>query len=194
MNISIAAKENDDTQFIKIVNQVLTRLLKQDAPQEAFVIRIDRWFDHKWLNFSGIGRVYFDNALRVGGADVALDDFHQDKITFPPFNPNRVLEEYHFFQVGGKEYFESVPDKFIHRSKPTNSGTNLHKRVADFTKSGVFVWFNSQTQNSGQGSLMIYKVLHDEVQTWFVSLERSKEWKLTQVKGITREQVLTLIV
>ncbi len=82
--IGIPVQEGDDPQFIKLVNQVLLRLLQQHAPAEAFVIRINKWFDHKWLDFSGIGRVKFDGGLMI---EVALDEFRQDQTTFPPFTP-----------------------------------------------------------------------------------------------------------
>lgn len=187
--ISIPPQEDDDPQFIKLVNQVLLRLLKQHAPAEAFVICINKWFDHKWLDFSGIGRVNFDGGLII---EVALDEFSQDQTTFPPFTPNRVLEEYHFFHVGDKDYFESVPDKFVHRSRPSRSSKNLHKRVVDFSESGVFIWFNSKTSASQQGSLMVYTVAEGHVQTWFASFEKIGTWKLLQVKGTSREQVIAL--
>lgn len=191
MNINIPKHDDDDLQFIKIVNQVSINLLKQNAPAEAYVIRINKWFDQKWLNFSGIGRVGFDGDLLI---DVALDEFRQDQTTFPPFSPNRVLEEYHFFRVGDKDYFESIPDKFVHRSKPTHSNQNLHKRVADFSDSGVFVWFNSQTSASHRGSLMVYQVSNGEVKTWFASFDKTDEWKLVQVKGTSLEQIRVLTI
>ena len=189
MNINIPKQDDDDLQYIKIVNQVVLNLLKQNAPAEAFVVRINKWFDEKWLGFSGIGRVGFDGGLLI---EVALDEFRQDQTTFPPFSPNRVLEEYHFFSIGGKDYFESVPDKFVHRSKLSHSSHNLHKRVADFSDSGVFVWFNSQTLTSQRGSLMVYQVADGQVQTWFASFMKADEWKLTQVKGVNLEQIAAL--
>lgn len=184
-NINIPQQEDDDFQFIKIVNRVLLNLLKQQAPAEAYVIRINKWFDEKWLNFSGIGRVKFDSPF----IDVALDEFRQDQTTFPPFTPNRVLDEYHFFRVGQKDYFESIPDKFVHRSKPTRSSRNLHKRVVDFSESGIFIWFNSQTVTSGRGSLMVYQVADGQVSTWFASFVKDGDWELKQVKGTNLEQV-----
>jgi len=191
MNVNIPSQQDDDPVFVSTLVGIVQRLLKHELPEEVFVIRIDRWFDHKWLRFSGIGIVRFDDfRLHI---DSALDEFRQDQITFPPFSPSRVLDEYHFFRVGGTDYFESVPDRFVRRSMPAHSSKNLHKRVADFSQSGLFVWFNSNTLETGHASLMVYTVNNKQVETWFASFERADAWKLLQVKNIAREQVELLV-
>ena len=189
--IQLDVQDGDDPQFLKIVAAVTNQLLRRDAPQEAYIIRVNKWFDRKWRGFSGIGIVPFDFA--VLHISCALDEFRQDQTTFPAFTPNRILDEHHFFRVGAGDYFEAVPEKFVHRSWPRRSSANLHRRVADFSSSGMFVWFNSQRQISRRGSLMVYTVQGHEVQTWFASFERSSTWKLAQTEGIAREKVQTLI-
>lgn len=85
--IAIPTNETDDPEFIELVRRVIAGLLTANPVEEVFVVRIDNWFDDKWLNFSGIGRVRFDD-FRID-IDTALDEFRQEKVTFPPFNPNR---------------------------------------------------------------------------------------------------------
>ena len=50
-------------------------------PAEIYLVCIDRWFDAKWLNFSG----------KVLGALGVW----RSRTTIPPFHPHRVLGESH---------------------------------------------------------------------------------------------------
>jgi hypothetical protein len=88
MPIQIAAGETDDPQFITLLNSLVCGLAEKDKPQELWIIQIDNWFDYKWLRFSGIGIVPFQFPAIMKRDDGALDEFYQDKVTFPPFTPN----------------------------------------------------------------------------------------------------------
>jgi len=60
MSPLVNATETDDPTFISSVNCLTYGLVsRQGAPNELWIIPIDNWFDHKWLRFSGIGRVDF---------------------------------------------------------------------------------------------------------------------------------------
>ena len=48
----------------------------------------------------------------------------------------------------------------------------------------MFVWFSSNTAINQKGSLMIYRVQNDEVQTWYASFENKDSWQLARTKGI----------
>jgi hypothetical protein len=85
MPIQVAAGETDDPQFITLLNSLVGGLIEKEAPQELWIIQIDNWFDHKWLRFSGIGIVAFQFSAFMNRYDAALDEFYQDKVTFPPF-------------------------------------------------------------------------------------------------------------
>jgi hypothetical protein len=91
MPIQIAAGETDDPQFITLLNSLVLGLITEETPQELWIIQIDNWFDHKWLRFSGIGIVDYKFPAYMNRYDGALAEFYQDKVTFPPFTPNRVL-------------------------------------------------------------------------------------------------------
>ncbi len=47
----------DDLEFIQLVRHAVSAELEGKAVHGLFLIRIDNWFDHKWRNFSGKGRV-----------------------------------------------------------------------------------------------------------------------------------------
>ena len=91
--MELISSSTDDPKFMRLMNGIISGLVSNDVPDEIFVIKIENWFDHKWLNFSGIGRVGFFHDWRPNGIDTALDEFWQDKITFPPFTPKRVIQE-----------------------------------------------------------------------------------------------------
>jgi len=183
---------NDDPQFVELVSGVISGLVNDSFPKEIFVMEIDNWFDHKWLKFSGIGRVRFDDPHI--DIDTALDEFWQDKITFPPFTPKRVVKEYFFLRNESGDYsLSTIAPPYIHSRRRASSHRNLHKRVTDFSGSAIFVWFSSNTKSNRRGSLMAYEVSSSRVHTWYTAFSKEDEWKVMQTKGITREQVQSLI-
>jgi hypothetical protein len=99
MPMQIAAGETDDPQFITLLNSLMRGLIREDTPQELWIIQIDNWFDHKWLRFSGIGTVDFQFPAFMNRYDAALEEFYQGKLTFPPFTPNRVLGQWSFVRI-----------------------------------------------------------------------------------------------
>ncbi len=187
--MEILTKTNDDPQFVESISRIISGLIKGSFPEEIFVVQIDNWFDLKWLNFSGIGRVGFWGEYR----DTALDEFRQDKITFPPFTPNRVVEEYYFRRDENGDYSLSTAATYIHPMKQASSCENLHRRVADFANSAIFVWFSSNTKSNGRGSLMVYEVSDYRIHTWYAAFSKGEEWRVLQIKGITREQIQSLM-
>ena len=71
MIVNIPPKSSDDPAFLTALNGLLANLVDAYRPGEVHFIRIDRWFDHKWLRYSGKGRVGF-HGWRI---DTALDAF-----------------------------------------------------------------------------------------------------------------------
>lgn len=189
MAVEFQSSEKDDSDFIRLVSSIVEHTINQIRPVEVFIIQIDNWFDHKWLEFSGKGIVYFDSSGLRGSVDAALDEFRQDKITFPPFTPNRVIGQRYFFQNNLSEYVEGQTPKPIYKSERQQSTNNLHRRISDFTDSGIFVWYSSNTLANQKGSLMVYTVTTHGVATWFASFRKRETWKLDSTKGIYRDQL-----
>lgn len=183
---------NDDPAFLALVDRIVTGLITGGRPEEVYLIRIDNWFDHKWLTFSGIGRVNFQHpSPRHPG--VALDEFRADRVTFPPFNPNRVRSQIYFCRTTKNYYEEQAPARLVHRPERQHSARNLNHRVADFSDSAVFIWYSSETANNRRGSVMAYSVHVNDVSTWFASFSRDGEWRLDRVKGANRNEVEALL-
>jgi hypothetical protein len=191
MTIELLTNSNDDPQFVELVTHIISGLICDSSPGEVFVMKIDNWFDHKWLTFSGIGSVRFDD-FRLD-IDTALDEFRQEKVTFPPFTPNRVIGEYYFLRDGNGDYSPSLSRPYIHERKLAHSSENLHKRVADFADSAIFVWVSSNSKSNRRGSIMVYDVKGSDVQTWYVGLSKEDNWRVLQTKGIAHEQIQSLM-
>jgi len=173
----ITARDGDAQGFIKSINKILLGLIEKFQINEVCLVRIKNWFDHKWLNYSGKSVVQYHGG--GGLVDVSLNNEWRQKITVPPFNPNRVLSETFFrMEPTGNKMFE----KPLHISKDSND--NIHNRISLYSKNGLFVWYSSDTEHNQKGSLMIYRVQDATVSTFYASFENSNGWKIKHTKDI----------
>ena len=188
--MKLLVKQNDDPQFVELVKQVISACVNESVPNKVFVIKIDNWFDHKWLGFSGKGRVGFGFFMDfLVDMDTALDEFRQDQITLPPFSPRRVIEEDFFLRDKNGGYSSCNPRPYVHQRKLASSSENLHKRIVDRFDSAILVWFSSNTKQNQRGSIMVYEVKESYVYSWYAGLAKKATWSVMQTKGITPEQV-----
>ena len=190
--MEILPKQKDDPEFVELVKRVIAGCINDSFPKTIILVQIDNWFDHKWLGFSGIGRVGFPFVGKID-LDTALDEFRQDQITLPPFSPRRVIEEFHFQREANGEYAACDPRPYLHQRALASSSENLHKRIVDRFDSAVLVWFSSNTQQNLRGSVMLYAVRGREVNSWYAGFEKEEKWRVLQTKGITTDQVQSLI-
>ena len=188
----IQTGETDDGGFIRLVNSLLSGMIRSYKPDELWVIQIKNWFDHKWLRFSGIGKVEFRFPAFMNRDDGALDEFSQEKVTFPPFNPNRILAQYSYVR-SGEEYSEVPLPRLPHSWVRRPSEANLHRRIENFTGSAAFVWYSSNTVVNDRGSVMIYIVSNEQIDTWFAAFKRNGTWNLQFTKGVKREGIQKLL-
>jgi hypothetical protein len=192
MPVKVPVGETDDPYFIALLNSLASGLAKNERADGIWIIQIDNWFDHKWLRFSGIGSVHFRFPAFMNRNDAALDEFFQDRVTFPPFAPNRVVAQWSFARVGDK--YVEVPSRVPHGSEKQRSKANLQRRVHDFSRSACFVWYSGNTVANGRGSIMVYNVAADRVQCWFAAFKRQHlDWKLHATNGVSREDVEGLL-
>lgn len=175
-----------DPTFLRAVAHVASALVQKFEPEELHMIKVKNWFDHKWLRFSGKGRINFESPF-LSDQGVALDEFHSDT-TFPPFSPRRILEQ-QCFQLGdkGRDVWA------VHPTALQNSSWNLHRRVAEATDSGVFVWYSSNSKKNRRGSVMVIEVRGDVVTRWYASLLGEASWRLGLVKGTGRATAMALL-
>ena len=173
----IKIESGDANDFIIDLNKIIGKLIDKKEINEVCLIRIKNWFDHKWLNYSGKSVVEF----RGGGGliDSSLNNEWREKITVPPFNPNRVLSEL-FFRI--EPTHNKLFEKNLYKKKESNE--NIHNRISAYTKNGMFVWYSSNTEINQKGSLMIYIVQDDNIKTFYVSFVNNNGWKINQTKNI----------
>jgi hypothetical protein len=188
------ATETDDSKFADTMYSIADGILAQHRPKELYVTAIDNWFDHKWLRFSGIGVVPFEFPSFMNGADAALDEFSQDKVTLPPFSPKRIIRQIYFRRDGRTSvYVKQERRTPLHKKQRESSSKNLQRRILDISDSGLFVWYISNTLSQERASIMVYSVKNDEIETWFASFRKAAHWKLHVTKGIDRELVQDLM-
>lgn len=176
-NQEIKVHSDDAPEFIILLNKVIGTLVWQYRVKEVCIVRIKNWFDHKWLNFSGKAIVPFEGLFDKHSA---FEEKWQDQITVPPFHPKRVLSEIFFRKVPIEN---KAFEKKLHRWKSCTD--NLHNRISDKTKDGLFLWYSSETKKNKKGSLLVYRVQDNTVITFYASLaELEGIWEVTKTKGI----------
>jgi hypothetical protein len=197
MAIAIPAGLTDDNDFIEKLNSLLSGLVAEKTPEQLWVIQIDNWFDHKWLRFSGNGIVASNFPIDRTSSFMdrfssVKQEFWQDKLTFPPFTPERILGQWSFLR-SSNGYIETPLPNLPHRTQRRRSKSNLHKRAESFANSASFVWFSGNTLKNGRASVMVYNIALQEPVCWFAALARNPDWTLQRTKGIDKEQVAVLI-
>ncbi len=122
MSIPIEIKNTDHPDFVAIVEKVISNLDLLYPLNEVFIIRVRGWFDHKWLNFSGIGRVPFESPI-PDHPQMALDEFFQDQDTelllgkrinpavFNDYNVGRVLDK--AYEIGAIRIFSAISKRAV---------------------------------------------------------------------------------
>lgn len=172
----------DAPTFIKNINSIVTSLIYRSKFDEVFIIKINNWFDNKWLNYSGKSVVQFHGGHFI---ETALQNEWREKITIPPFNPKRVLSE-KIFAINTS--INKRWDKKIHKAKASND--NLHNRINAYSNNGLFVWYSFDTEKIQKGSAMFYKVQNDIVDSFYVSFEKKEDkWDISKTKNISIDEL-----
>ena len=184
---------SDAVGFVEGVDRLVAGLVFRYRPGLACIVRVRRWFDHRWLKFSGKGRVLFDPPWR-SHVGIALEDFHQEQLTFPPFTPARVASEQHWARQSDGDYVRTTGTFAIHRRAREHSSWNLQRRVADLCDTALFVWFSSTSASDRRGSMLVYIVNDGRTLPWFASMtDDGARWSLGEVKGLGRAEVAELL-
>jgi len=192
MSIQAKREQTDDLQFVELLDLLLGAIIRDFEPEEVWIIKIDNWFDHKWLNYSGKGVVDFPLPALGVGEYGALEPHWQGRLTFPPFPPSRVLsQEAYLREADG--YKEVKLRLKPHPRRRQMSENNLQRRVRHFTRSGAFFWYSGNTAMNGRASVMVYTMHHRRTASWFAEFVKMKDWHLHQAKGISRGELLQLL-
>jgi hypothetical protein len=199
--LTIPAGLTDDNDFMDCFNLLISSLANQETPGDLWIIRINNWFDHKWLGFSGLGTtakfrypgpINLRDTLVGRFFDTVKVEFSQDNLTFPPFTPARITEQWSF-RRSGLNYIEAALPKLPHRTKKSPSRFNLHRRIEDHGKPVLFLWFSGNTLRNGRGCAMVYSLKTSEPVYWYASFRRNERWIVEKTKGIDQEEVTRMM-
>ena len=168
--IELREAKGSDSEFASIVECALNNAVQHSNPREIYVVQVDGWFDYKWQQFSGT--VMHEIAI------------WRDRLTVPPFHPSRILSERYFRLRSDLGRYAAALEKPLHINQA--SAENLRRAIRDISSSGVFVWYSQVSEHSDRASLMVYDVDPNDASGWYAGFSRKDEWRLAQVKGISR--------
>src|SRR5690348_3078703 len=168
--ISLKPKENVDEYFVTIVERILSGTLRLYRFEEVYVVLIDNWFDHKWLEFQSSPIDSDELGWRV-------------KLKLPPFEPSRVMSQACFRKhTSGSFGYEPCPSNPLHISSSQRS-------LAEICLSGAFVWYSFVGNSSDRGCVMVYLNKEGKGAAWYASFVRSPNWHINKVKGISKREL-----
>jgi hypothetical protein len=190
MTIQIPAGLTDDNDFVRHLNAIVASTIRSSSPATVWIIHVDNWFDHKWLGFSGNGPVASDST--VPGFESVKKPFWKNKLTFPPFSPDRILEQWSF-ELTESRYVEVPLPELPHKDVRSLSSSNLNRRVDGFGSSALYIWYSGNTLKNGRGSIMSYSIDASEPVCWFAAFRRDgTTWAVERAKGKSLEAVRSI--
>ena len=176
----ILPEDDDSNAFISLINYTIDNIIHEYDVKEIVYVKIENWFDHKWLNYSGNSVIKFDfGGLEALQRDAALQPEWREKISIPPFNPNRVVySKYYLTKATGNIKIKKSINKY------RSSNDNIHNRIENYISDGIAIWFSSNSKELQKGSLMIYRIQDNKVTTWYATIENNNGCKFSKAKGI----------
>lgn len=172
--INLTADPTDDREFVDLVSQIIAGAVITHRPAEVRIFKIDHWFDHKWLEFSG---------KTLG----AVGHWH-NPLTLPPFVANRIVNQWHYER-----------DETCGTYRLMGSGSNIHYRgraeenrrrfVTRIAPNSALFWFSGNTEETGRGSLMGYIPIDEDLWPWFLAFVREDGWRIARRKSIHEYEV-----
>jgi hypothetical protein len=165
---------HDDARFIRIVDELVRGAVGRHHPAEVYAFKIDQWFDHKWLSFSG----------KVVGAVGSW----RAPLTVPPFVANRRIGQWRFVRddVSGT-YRLAGKAAQVHHHGPSSG--NLRRTVKRIVPTAALFWYSGATAATGRGSVMGYIPIANEHWPWYIGFDRLDDWRVTRRKGIHEYEI-----
>jgi hypothetical protein len=172
--VRLSSVENMDREFLGIAESVLNNLLRINRPTDVYVVLIDNWFDHKWLEFESHRK---DNDA-LGW---------RKKLSLPRFEPSRVINQSHFHADASNETTYQAYD-----SKPLHILCD-RRFLSQICSSGVFAWYSFVRRAADRGSLMVYLNDDGRGSAWYASFAKNPDWNVNKMKGISKPELTELM-
>ena len=167
--LSESVCEADDLRFVSLADELITGVVAHHRFPEVLIFKIDHWFSHKWLGFSG----------KVVGAIGSW----RTPLTIPPFVANRIVDHRRYVRDAVEdEYLLTGSAPQVHHVGPSTG--NLRRYVTEVVGGAALFWYSGDTAAMGRGSFMAYVPVEDEYWPWYVSFDRSEDWRIGRKKGV----------
>ena len=176
--IELIKDSNDNHEFHINIKKLILDKINSFKPNEVYIVKIDNWFDQKWLNFSGT--IMHEVSI-----------WEKDDVTIPPFHPNRVLNVLHYKNQNG--ILEKLTDNMKLHIYQMDS-ENLKRKISDICENGLFVWYSGKSEVNANGSIMIYSVKEKECFTYYISLTKNTNWKLNKTIGFDKKYINRILI
>jgi hypothetical protein len=176
--LAVPADRDDCAEFVSIVETVLNNSIRHNNSQNAYVTKIDHWFDFKWLAYSGKG----------------LAPHWNQRLTIPPFNPNRVVAQTSYQQT---DRGMIKTERMLHCE--ARSSDYIQHFVYDFQPATTFIWYSGSTSDLDRASLMLYwsnetvpKQSKRHTSDFYVSFRKDPVWRPMKFEGISKSEFMML--
>jgi hypothetical protein len=171
---ALEPQDGDDVDFVWKVRVIAVAIAARYVPREVVLVKVANWFGPKWLRFSG---------KMLGAVGV-----WRSKLTVPPFVPARVRWQRRFRRPAFKVAPSGDP---LHIA--TRSEAGLRRYLSDVAPGAAVIWFSGDTLGNGRGAIMTYVQHADSCWAWYAGWIRKNGWQASQLKGISRMEVLSLL-
>ena len=166
----LSSNDTDARGFVERADQLVAGAVALAAPARVFVVQVEDWFDHKWLNFGG----KIDRREARGGEQFVL----------PPFHSHRVVSERLFRRDGAGEAYtlEANPPALHATISSGGSTTQQRRQVAD---GALYAWYSSGSAESGRGAVIAFVPGNGTYWNWYLSLQLGTPWRVVRRRGIS---------
>jgi hypothetical protein len=172
--VALESPAEIDRPFVAIVERILNKTLELHHPEDVYVVLIDNWFDHKWLEFESSRTDNDASGWR-------------NKLTLPRFEPSRVVSQSHYgANPSNSTLYETSESHALH--------ILADRRFLDhFCSSGVFVWYSLVGPRADRASVMVYINSNGRGSAWYVSFTKNEDWNVNKMKGISKRELTDLM-
>ena len=175
----ICPQPGDDPGVRTAAAALLNWMQTIDGVERIIAVRIDTWFDEKWLGFShkALGAFGVRNSLAC------------ERLVVPPFVSNRVVAQREVAVAGGT--WRVTTTKPMAREQASASNRNRWFE-AEYPSSAA-LWMSSDSALSGRCSLMVYHPTERGVTGWYAEINAGHDWHPRRTAGITPDMLRSLL-
>jgi hypothetical protein len=196
----LASDSMDDPDFLEHASRIISGAAEIHRPRDVRVFKIDNWFDHKWLAFSG---------KRIGAVGIW---YTQEFLTIPPFVQNRIVDQGQYVRDEASGRYDCMGGGANIHHRGWSAG-NLQRRVTRIVPDAALFWYSGNSATTGRGSLMGYLPLDQDLcrdhslsgphirrweekfsldcehWVWFLAFVRETGWKVARRRNIQAHEV-----